>query len=289
MKNLLKFAFMAVATAGLFACGNDNDDPDAPKPTITVEELGTGTVNQDITVAPGTTLLFKWNALKTGDGAKLDMFEIDQTGVNVSVPLPTTFNGETLPITNMPNRYESQYVDTIAISAGNNAGVTTYTFSVTDKNGNNVSQSISVTVVSSTPLGATMTGSFYHIAGTLQGSYSIVNDALVSASGSDADKDLHNTDAAGAAFTGSFDSKNNTTFVKVTGFDFENATVESAEAAFMAGTSATSVSNPAVGDVFVLNLKGAGNYSVVRITALDPNDGTCNCGNEGKITFEYKK
>jgi len=286
---MLKFLFIASISVAMFSCSEDTS-PDAPKPTITVTELGTGNVDQDFTVSPGTMLSFKWNALRTGSGAKLRSFDILQNGANVTFPLPATNNGETLPITNLPNKYESQYVDTIMFAAGMNLGITTYRFSLTDEDGNVVEKEINVTITNpTTPLATEKTGTIYHVGGSLKGSWDMVTDVAQGASDPAAGKDVRNSDVAGNPFTGSFTSANNTMFVKNNSFDYANATEESAMAAYTAGTAATTITNPAVGDIVIAKIRGGNDYMVIKIATLDPADNTCSCGNKGKMTFTYKK
>ena len=287
---MLKYLFIASLSVAMFSCSKDTNNPDAPKPTLTVTELGTGAVDQDLTVAPGTMLSFKWNALRTGSGSVLESFEIFQSGSNVTFPLPATNRGETLPITNLPNKYESQYVDTIAFSAGMNLGVTTYTFSLTDKDGNLVEQVINVTVANvATPLPTEKTAEIYHVGGSLKGSWDMVADVAQGASDPAAGKDVRNSDLAGNPFTGSFTSANNTMFVKSNTFDYANATEEAAMAAYAAGTAQATITNPAVGDIVIAKVRGGSDYMVIKIATLDPADNTCSCGNKGKMTFTYKK
>ncbi len=277
---------LALISATMISCEEDTS-PDAPKPSLTVTELNTGVTDADFTVAPGATLTFKWNALRTGSGAKLMSFELLQNGSNVTFPLPATNRGEMLPITNLPNTYESQYVDTLVLNAGMNAGVTTYTFSLEDEDGNVVERVINVTVANS--LSVEKTGSFYHIAGSLQGSWDLVNDALVAVGGANTSKDMQNTDLAGAPFTGSFNAANSTVFVKSNGYDYANANTATAWTAFTAGSVQTTISNPIVGDIYIAKIRGGNEYMVVKITAKDILDNTCGCLNKGKLTFTYKK
>ena len=286
---LLKYLFIASLSVAMLSCSEDTS-PDAPKPTLTVTELGTGNVDQDFTVAPGAMLSFKWNALRTGSGANLRSFDILQNGANVTFPLPATNNGETLPITNLPNKYESQYVDTIMLAAGMNLGITTYRFSLADEDGNVVERLINVTIANpATPLVTEKTGEIYHVGGSLKGSWDIVADVAKGASDPASDKDIRNSDIAGDPFTGSFSNTNNTMFVKNNSFDYMNATEESAMAAYATGTASATVTNPAVGDIFIAKVRGGNDYMVIKIATLDPADNTCSCGNKGKMTFTYKK
>ena len=211
--------------------------------------------------------------------------------MNVVNPIPQSVAGNDFPYS-ISNSDDDQYIDKIALQSGANIGITTWTFTVTDKDGKSASASITVDVQSATtPLATEVMGAFFHIEGSEHGAYDLVSGASVAASGSDADKDMINTDAAGDPFTGSWMSGtgNNTTFVKVTGFDYDNATVESAMAAYNGGTSSSSVVDPVPGDIYVALLRGGSDYAVIKVTKVDPADNTCNCGNTGIIEFDYKK
>lgn len=272
----------------MFSACKDDEDKDPPQ--VTVTELTQGLTNNEITVTPGTLLTFRWNALKVGTGDDLKTFDIIQQGSNVVVPLPQTFTDRTIPFTSMPNSLSDRYVDTITINAGTNLGITEYTFKVTDKGDQSGMVTVRVNVAAgTTPLATVKNGMFYHVAGSLQGAWDLVADALVAAGGANANKDMNNTNTAGNPFTGSWKSENNTTYVKSNSFDYDNATVESATAAYASGTSNATVSNPVVGDIFIAKIRGGNDYTVIKITALDANDNTCACGNRGKISFEYKK
>ncbi len=290
MKNLFSVTLALFSASILFVGCAEETNPDKPKPTLTVEELTVGITNNQITATAGTTLIFRWNAVKAGGGQDLDKFSIAQQGANVISPLPNTANGETLPIDNLPAKYEAQYVDTITIPAGMNLGVTELTFTVTDQEGLTAEVTVSVTVTNaSTPLATVKNGMFYHVGGTLQGAYDLVADVVVAAGGANADKDMNNTNTAGNPFTGAWQSENNTQFVKANSFDYANATEEAAATAYAAGTPSASVSAPAVGDIYVAKLRGGSDYTVIKITALNAADNTCSCGNTGKISFEYKR
>lgn len=287
MKKLKLFALGLIgATFLLTSC---EDDEENPNPVISVSEAITGSTGT-VTVAPNTLIELEWNARLEGSGAELKTFAISAQGFNSISPIPQSVAGNDFPYT-ISNSDDEQYIDKIAISAGANIGITTWSFTVTDKDGKTASASITVDVASATtPLATETMGAFFHIQGTEHGAYDLMTGASVAASGADADKDMINTDAAGDPFTGSWMSGtgNNTSFVKVTGFDYTNATVESATAAYTAGTSSTSVADPAVGDMYVALLRGGTSYAVIMITKVDPDDAT-STGNKGKIEFDYKK
>ncbi len=81
---------------------------------------------------------------------------------------------------------------------------------------------------------------------------------------------------------------NTTTFVKVTGFDYDAGTVEEAVALFTGATS--SVSGVAVNDVY-LALLGNGETCAIKITEVNTIDilSDVKIGEEGFIKFSYKK
>jgi len=94
----------------------------------------------------------------------------------------------------------------------------------------------------------------------------------------------------GIANCGTFNGwvgQNSTTFVKAgSGFDYSNATRNSAEAEFEEGTASGTVTGVAQGDIYIANVRGAGNYAVIRITAVNntPSD-----NNNDSYEFEVKK
>ncbi len=171
------------------------------------------------------------------------------------------------------------------------------TITVTDSDGETASDSKSFTIsAGGTPLTEQTGGFNYHIFGSSQGSYDLVNNTGVSTpdpnnpnDANAASKDIANTDAGGSTFTGSFTSYNNTSYVKDNNFDYDNATDQSAENAYNSGTSMTTVTNPSVGDIYIAKLRGGSDYVVVKITGNDPNNNDCTCANTGKLSFNYKK
>ncbi len=274
------------ATALTFTACSDDDDPDNPnRPILTVTESTIGIDGGLIEATVGTVLEFEWEARK-GD-VDLDLFEIAVDDVSIS---ETTDGGNTLPY-EIANADDEIYTDGISLNVGNSVGAKIYTFKVTDRDGLDDEVIVTVNVMAATtPLATEVNGAFFHIGGSLEGAYDLVNEGVVPASDPDANKDMENTDMAGSTFTGSWEAANTTMFVKApTSFDYDNATVESATATYTAGTPAAAVSNPAANDIYVANLRGTNDYAVIKITNVDPNDNTCNCANTGKISFDFKK
>jgi len=292
MKKLLNYAAAMMAGAFLLtSCGEDDINDDTPRPTLTVSELNEGITNGEITVTPGASLAFRWNAVQAGGGSALDAFTISQTGVNVTVPLPATTTGRTLPLESFPSAIRTQYRDTLIINAGQNLGVTTYTFKVTDRDGLSAEVEVRVEVAQSgTPMTNEKTGQFFHIGGSLQGSYNLVaSENVSSTAANEAVRDISNTDQVGNPFTGSFEAKNATRYVLAAGFDYDNATVEAAAAAFNAGSGNAAVNAPTAGQIYIAKLRGGNDYAVIKVTNVDPDNNDCNCGNRGKLVFDYKK
>jgi hypothetical protein len=286
IRNFLRFALAGVFALSFTAC--EEDDDSSLGASLIVTETGTGSTGGAMSITQGSSLVFVWDARK-GD-SDMETFAVSITGTNTPNPIPTSLGGNTFPY-DIANADDETYIDTLIFpNAGINLGVTSYTFSVTDRDGNTDQVSFTVTVeANATPMNNEVNGAFFHIAGSLEGAYDLVSGNVVSASQPDDAKDMENTDAAGAAFTGSWAAQNATMFVKDNSFDYDNATVEAATAAYNGGTPAASVSNPSAGDIYIAKLRGGSTYAVIKIVEVDPSDNSCNCGNTGKITFDFKK
>lgn len=175
------------------------------------------------------------------------------------------------------------------------AGVTeVYTFRIEDNDQESTTESLSVTGTSgvvSTPFGTEVQGAFFHVWGSLEGSYDLIGDSTVAMSGPEGTKDMKNNDLAGNNFTGSFTTGtgNQTLFVRDNSYDYDNGSVEDAIAAFNAGNSTTTVLNPVTGTILIAKLRGGSDYAVIKVVSMDPSNNECSCGNLGKLTFDYKK
>lgn len=281
---------LPVATLSLLflsSCAEDDPNESLP-PLLTVTEQNSGSSGSNITIEEGQSLTFTWDAVKRD--ADLETFDVDVTGVNAPTTIPTSSQGNDFPY-DISNADDENYLDTLVFSnAGLNTGKTLYEFSVTDGDGGTRTVSFEVTVeAATTPLATEVTGAYYHIGGSLEGSYDLVNEAAVSASQPDSLKDMENTDLAGDVFTGSWTAANATLFVEASGFDYANATVEAAASAYQAGTPVSAVANPAANEIYVAKLRGNQGYAVIKVVDVDPSDNTCACGNNGKMTFDFKK
>lgn len=308
---LFKYVPIAIGAIMMMAsCADDdeenpqNNDPTVPKPTVSVTVNGES--NMDIyEVTTGDTIFMEMNALTAaGGGAKLDKVSLSQSGDNISNSISMTasgsgdaydfFTGAEVDIKAADNENLSLSGSFTTISSS--VGETTYEFTVKDKDGLITRNNFKIQVSDpTTPFTSTETGEIWHIAGQNRGSWSLTGDSSVSAVGGQNENEAHiiNSDGAGVTFTGSFEvgaNVSNTTFVKAaSSFDYANATVESANIAFSAGTATTfTATAPSVDDVFIYDVNG--DYVVVKVTAIDPAaDCGAGCANPGKMTFEYKK
>ncbi len=171
---------------------------------------------------------------------------------------------------------------------------TTYSYTITLEDESGATSSLSLDVDRLEDLDGPFSGQFYHMAGATgcTGGYDLVNDADVSSSGSDADRDMLNTDTGGNAFTGSWEAQNATTYVKD---NTGNLNLTSTKAAAMEiydlGTPAASVASPVAGDIYVAKLRGGDDFAIIQIDSNDSTDNSCNMstGNRGKISFTYYK
>lgn len=131
------------------------------------------------------------------------------------------------------------------------------------------------------------TGYFYHNLSTLNCSWDLVNDVSISkTSPANAQSIIAIADGD---FGGSWESGNGTTFVKATAsFNYASFTDAGVINAYNLGPVLTQVfPNPQTENIFIA--KNGTTYFVIKVTNLNPSDGTCACAHAGKLTFEYKK
>lgn len=285
------------------ACSEDDDvTPPAGTPTPDVTVTIGGEKNMETySVKQGAGVTIDLRALSaSGGGAKLKTISINQNGDNALTAgtafdfvsaKNNTYDFSTNAEQNIKNAEDEDLSLTGTFTnITSNLGTTTYNVKVTDKDGVSFTRTFKITVY--TTFATTKTGQIYHISGTSLGSYDLTNDVGISSANAST-SDITNTDAAGAAFTGSFkvgSANLLTNIVKVPagGYDYDNASKQEAMDVYAAGTPIRSVTNPKKDDMYIFNLTN-GNYVVVKITDVLPTDNTCNCTNKGKMEFEYKK
>jgi len=309
-KRFLRYIPLMLGLAITFTACEKDDDDDNDNPFTTKDKnpkveytIGVNGVNQEYNeesylVKQGDTVTFYLKAEQATDGGKLDKIELTfpaQASLNLK-----SDNENYILVTGIPmeivNKDNSKLIVEGNLTTAN-LTTTTYALKITDKNANStiIKFDLEVTEFGSggTPFTSTKTGEIWHILGLKVGSWSLTADASVSSANAANDADISNVDDANTGFTGSFkvgDNRSNTDFVKAgASFDYASATHETAEAAYNAGTAITEVTSaPSNGDVYIFNLNG--NFSVVKITNIDPNaDCGANCNNKGKMEFEYKK
>ena len=283
MKKIKFLALMMVAGALVFTSCK-KDDETVPTPTISFS----GGSSVVVPLTSDTNVVF--NATIKADG-KIDAFTVTRTEVTGTTE--TSGTPEDVSAAKGETAYTYNFDETFKATDFANCDKILYVFKVTDKEGQSVSKTYTVTLEETnqeTPFAIVVsTGNFWHIQGPNEGAYDLDGDATVPSTGDITTKSMINTDPASGAtepssFTGSWESGNNTEFVKDNNFDYANATVEGATAAYAAGSASITVTNPAVDDVYIAK-KGT-IYYVIKITAVTP-DATKT--NAGQIKFSYKK
>jgi hypothetical protein len=286
MKHLKFIVMMLVAAniAFVSSCKKDDDGDDTPvseNPSINLAGDG-GFIATDATLEPGTVFNVKVTASENATTKKnLVNFKAVRNVAGVkSTEVDSTFNEKTFQL---EMQFTASTLETTDV----------WTFTITDKDGKSATASFTITTeapVNTTPLATEVTdGKFYHVEGSLKGAYDLVGQALKGVSDPDTDKDLKNTDAAGATFTGSSTAGNGTTFVKDNSIDYAGTTtVEAIASAYAGGTASGTITNPQAGDKYIAKLRGGDDYMLIQILTVDPADNTCSCSNKGIITFKYK-
>lgn len=285
---------------------DDSDDPipqtTTPKPIVNITVNGVD--NEDsYTVGQNQGVSITINALSaSGGGANLDKIRVVQNGDNqvatsgdfdfVSAE-NNTFDFATNTDKDIKNAENENLVLTGTFSnITSNVGTTTYTITVTDDDGITSTREFEIVVFTS--FTTTETGMIYHIGGSKDGSYSLTSDTTISVGDASLLADLSNTDAAGSAFTGSFKVGDTRSLavdlvrVPSGGYDYATGSMQEAQDVYDAGTPVTSISNPAVDDLYIYSLPN-GEIAVVKITSVEPMNNDCNCNNMGRMEFEYKK
>ncbi len=295
----MKMLALGLLGASFFAftsCSPDDDDEVFPRPNLTITASTatiTGDANGDIEIGSNETVSFTIQGASAG-GTRLKSIALTVSGVNPVNVIPNTSEGYDLnDIANLDNADEDLYNDVLTIDGVffSQEGVTNFRFTLTDDRDQSQVVDIAVTVNDPTPLANEKIGAFFHVEGSLQGAYDLVAATPVpGAPGADVTvQDMRNTDGVGETFTGKWTAGNATAYVKDNSYDYDNATEESALAAYAAGTASQNVNNPLVGDIYIAKLRGGDEYAVVKITNVDPLDNTCQCVNRGKIEFDFKK
>jgi hypothetical protein len=275
MKKISKFfSMLAFAAVALLSSCSDEDDP-KPAPSLDFV-AGAGYTTGDVTLEPGSTLKVKWVANK-GD-KDMDLFSIKVNNGYLADYAPDGANSNPY---SLKGSNQNTYQGEVSTTVSSNVGTTeTYTFTVTDKNGNSTSKTIKVTI-GTAQTGAidtwtavilgnenhTTLGSFYDAEGNVVYTqanaktnatlvdfvyyHGVTNGAAMAAPS--------NTDAE-AIFTGlgTWTTRNATKFKTTTlnQTQFNAITAGSELATQATGATNTQVTNLAVGQVFAFTTVG---------------------------------
>ncbi len=281
-KLILAFALPLLAGATLVSCEDDNDTV-SKKPTIVLDNEG-GFIAADTAVNPNVALNFRIVAQQNASTKK----KIN----NLTITRVFNNNPEVVLDSNMN---ESSINLEFSIAANAAAGTENFIFTVTDKDGFQDKKTVAITTIGL----EVRNGDIRHIAGPngCLGSFDLINVLGLTSGADDANKDMVNTDQAGAAFTGSFTARNATRFVvgnaiNTANFNYDNATEAQIQTAYSLGQATATVNNPAnaTGGLIFVNLRGLNRYAVIRVTEVNVDDKSCNANanNKGKFSFEYK-
>ncbi len=284
--NRIKVLTLAMLAAAVVftSCKKDEDDPFVTPPsgpTLTLNpESVTGwigdLVNIDYTIATSSANEIVSIDISTNETQIADMFlsgdELDDNYVD------STFTF-IMPAGETGNEWEDGQFFTVTFIATHEVEGTQYT----------TTKTVEVTYDSpETPLTEEHDGVLFHILGTGQGAWDLVNNAGVSSGGADADKDMiHVTDGEADTFNPVWETGagNETMYVLADAFDYDNATMEATAAAYAAGTPSSTVTF-AEGEVYVAMLRGVdGDYAVIKVGAIT----MVEFSNEDNMMFTYKK
>ncbi|MFT7086131.1 MAG: hypothetical protein ACJAV5_001854 [Vicingaceae bacterium] len=278
------------------SCGDDDETAPAVAvlaPTLSVSVNGSQVATgATVNVETGTAVTFSITANRVGSGKDLNTMTITQNGDNVVTPFniqagasdPYNFaDGSAQALKNADD--ETFQGTGVFNDITRTVGSTTYTITVIDRDELSTTVRVTIAVADpTTPLSTMKSGYFYHVGGSLAGRWNVSTDTSIAGTGTL----LENTDVAGDPFTGAFDLSMGSTMVVGSASNYDNATVESAEATYNAGTAVTANNTPVVNDVYVVKT-ATGDYIVIKVTDINAADNTCVCGNRGKMSFIYKK
>jgi hypothetical protein len=268
---------MGIALTGCDLLGGDDDENE--KPTVTGV-----TVSDDL----ADVIVVDAGAEYDLDGVVTDDAGI--TGITIVLTDAGGAVGDIAAVTGFSGQTTWDLGDasqTLVVPADFITGTATLVITATDADGETGSQTVNLTVVGSTSLVEYTGGVMHHLLGVETGAYDLVNNTPLSSADAAGDKDLLDITTVGTSVS-EWTSGNGSMFVKDNTFDYANATDASAGAAFLAGTSSTTIGSFAVGDLIIVDLSGSGEYAVVKITAIDLTYGASTNGNLGKISFVYK-
>ena len=284
MKKVKFFALMLLAGAAMFtSCKKDETLPAA---TISVSNNTTTYTLKFVTVTD-TSVLF--NVTVTAE-AEIESYSMKKTIGSTEVSYPATGDkgiaatGYT-GLTSYTYHFDENFLKTETFPQ-------TFKFSVTDKDGNTANVTVTVSKITGSS-GTTLV--YENISAILYnlmaptgylGAWDLVSNVGVASSGSETSKDMANKSTSGTGWIPGWSTGtgNTTAFVKDNSLTYATATLEDITAAYTSGSSSITIT-PTVGDIYVAKLRGASNYALIKVTAIN----TTASDNLDNITFTYKK
>ena len=289
MKNIKLLSLFTLVTLGalfITSCGDTTGDNPTPKPVLNYL-AGSEYISQNTSLAANVPFKIAITASHTDN---ITSFKIIQS-------LDGSVDVELFDSADIRTKLISEYI--FNGTTGENAGTEIYTFTVSDKDGNTTSKSITITNLGDPGLGldvfefendGTTPFRVYNFRGVKSGAYGITIGGNVLSNEPNSDKDIQDSTALAETsnWPARWTSRNGTTFKKVDASSWASITNDAEiEAAWTSasGAEATFVS-VAKGDVYLLNLKNAGDYALVEITDVVSTPGA---DNNDYVQFKYKK
>lgn len=277
LRNIL-FAVALPLAAFLASCGGSEEEK--AKPSIALSNTG-GSIVTDALIDSGG--FAKFTIVANSNDDKLSKLTISQSvngGTSGNVK-DTTLNSKTL-----------NYVYNYSVR-GRNGDKIKVTCTVTDKNGETASTSITITVkVIGDALGEETGQEVFNIIGVGKGAYDLNTSSPKASTDPDAVKDLKDlTTVANPTFSKKWGSGHgNSKFAVITDKEYTDAAFEGDITTLWAAKSASATSQtPVLADGTCLIVKTgqsgvAFDYYVIKVTSVV--DGA---GNDDKIVFSFKK
>lgn len=261
--------FLLSAVMFYWGCGPDEDPV---PPTITVSPETT----QD--AWKGDTVNY---SVVMGSNEELTSYTISPNiaGKNSDASISTTLTGNNSTIS------YKYVVDSALVVEGNTV---TITFTVTDKASQTASASrvINITEKKIQLVQEADSGLVWNVSGPKKGAWDLAGDSAVSASSSELVKDVKDTSSP-TTFTPSWipGTGNNSTYVRTTTYDWDNATDVSARNAYNAGLAKSTTGSLSVGDYVIVKIRGGNDYVVIKVVQVD----VTTADNLDFVKFIYKK
>jgi hypothetical protein len=308
MKKIFKYLPIILGLVMVMSsCGDDDETQPATaaaSPSLNISVNGTAD-QSTYTVDPNASITIAITANKVTTERDLDVIRIDQNGANaLASGTSFEFNSATemydftsnADVTIKNDDDEIFNVTGVFTNITSSVGITTYTITVTDKDGTATTRSFDLVVESPTvPFNETKTGNIWHISSSAKGSWNLRSDSAITSDNgvNEMTADIINTTAVLSAMDGAFkvgDTRTNTNFVIADSmFDYDNATITSATEAYNAGTADADKADVAVvGNVYLFMV--GSDVMAVKITELNATDATNTTSTStGFMSFEYKK